>query len=148
MNEVTEFNKKIRSSKEVPELRPGYVVKLYRKIKEGNKERIQVFEGIIISIKGKQSSSPMITVRKESFGVGVEMILPIYSPTISKIEVVKKLKVRRAKLYFLRKGKYKASKLKVKTSNLLHDEEKAKARKGDDHSVKQGDKQNEQKSEI
>lgn len=109
-----EYNQKVRSSRKMPELRSGDIVKVYRKVKEGEKERTQVFEGIIISIKGKQSSSPMITVRKVSFGVGVEITVPVFSPLVEKIEVVKKAKTRQSKLYYLRRKDFKLSKLKMK----------------------------------
>ncbi|MFA6973643.1 MAG: 50S ribosomal protein L19 [Parcubacteria group bacterium] len=110
---VIEFNQTQRSNK-YPELQSGDVVKVYRKIKEGEKERIQIFEGLIIAIKGRQSSSPMMTVRKVSNGVGVELILPIFSPSIDKIELVKRAKVRRAKLYYLRGLTAKKSRMKYK----------------------------------
>ena len=87
---------------EIPELRSGYKVKVHQKVKEGDKERVQIFEGIILAIKGKTFESRMITVRKISQGIGVERIFPIASPLITKIEVVEKTKVRRAKLYYLR----------------------------------------------
>ncbi len=86
------------------DFQPGDIVKVHKKIKEGDKERIQIFEGIVIALKGKQSSSPTLTVRKVSDGIGVEMILPVLSPGIEKIELVKKTPVRRAKLYFMRKS--------------------------------------------
>lgn len=86
----------------LPELRPGYTIKLYQKIKEGDKERIQFFEGIIIAMRGKTKATKTITVRKISNGIGVEKIYPLDSPTIIKIEVVKKARVRRSKLYYLR----------------------------------------------
>ena len=98
----------------MPELRGGDVVKVFRKIIEGGKERIQVFEGIIIAIKGGQSSSQTITVRKVSNGVGVELVLPLHSPVIDHIEVVKRAKVRRSKLYFMRDRSLKSLKLKYK----------------------------------
>jgi large subunit ribosomal protein L19 len=110
---LIEFNKSQRA-KELPELRPGDVIKVHRKITEGNKEISQVFEGIIIAIKGNQSSSPMITVRKVSDGVGVELILPLHSPLVDKIELVKSAKVRRAKLYYLKERSAKSLKLKYK----------------------------------
>ena len=100
--------------KEVPDLRSGDIVKITRKIKEGEKELSQVFEGIIIAIKGRQSSSPTMTVRKVSHGVGTELILPIFSPNISKIVLVKRAKVRRAKLYYIREKSTKSLKLKYK----------------------------------
>lgn len=114
MKKIQEFNQKVRESVQRPELRTGDIIKVHRKIKEGNKERIQVFEGIVIAIKGKQSSSPMVTVRRVSFNVGVEITVPLYSPAISKVEVVKRAKVRRSKLYYLRKKGFRMSKLKMK----------------------------------
>lgn len=92
----------------------GDVVKISMKIKEGGKERIQVFEGLVIAIKGRQSSSPTLTVRKVTHGVGVEMILPLLSPAISKITLVKRAKVRRAKLYYVRELSSKKSRMKYK----------------------------------
>lgn len=113
-NKLLDFNLSQRASKKTPDLKTGDIVKVYRKIKEGTKERIQVFEGIIIAKKGGQSSSPMITVRKVSGGVGVELVLPIFSPSIDKIEVVKKAKVRRSKLYYIRDKSAKSLRLKYK----------------------------------
>lgn len=85
------------------DMRPGMTVRLYQKIKEGEKERVQMFEGLVISVSGKNDMERSMTMRKISHGVGVEKIIPLASPTIEKIEVVKKAKVRRAKLYFMRK---------------------------------------------
>jgi large subunit ribosomal protein L19 len=110
---LLDFNKTQKESK-MPDFRAGDVVKVHRKIIEGGKERIQIFEGIIIAIKGKQSSSATITVRKVSNGVGVELVLPIQSPIIDKIELVKRAKVRRAKLYFVRERSVKSLKMKYK----------------------------------
>ena len=93
---------------EIPEFNVGDTVKVYNKIVEGTRERIQVFEGIVIARKNS-SVRETFTVRRISFGVGVEKTFPVHSPRIDKIEVVKKGKVRRAKLYFLRnrKSQYK-----------------------------------------
>lgn len=110
---LTEFNLKQRNEK-IPILRAGDIVKITRKIKEGNKETSQLFEGVIIAIKGKQSSSPMITVRKVSHGVGTELILPLYSPSIGKIILVKRSKTRRSKLYYIREKSTKSLKMKYK----------------------------------
>jgi large subunit ribosomal protein L19 len=110
---IIEFNKAIRGDAKL-DYQAGDVVKVYRKIKEGEKERIQLFEGIIIAVKGRQSSSPTITVRKVTDGIGVEIVLPILSPNIEKIELVKKAKVRRSKLYYLRNLTVKKSRLKYK----------------------------------
>lgn len=84
------------------QLRPGMTVRVHQKIKEGDKERIQVFEGIIISRHRKNEPNATFTVRKISEGIGVERILPAWSPLIAKIEIVKQARVRRAKLYYLR----------------------------------------------
>ncbi|MFA4817705.1 MAG: 50S ribosomal protein L19 [Parcubacteria group bacterium] len=120
---IIEFNQAQRSKK-FPDFQAGDVVKVHRKIKEGDKERIQVFQGIIISIKGKQSSSPMITVRKVTDGIGVELILPIFSPGIEKIEVLKRAKVRRSKLFYLRGLTAKKSRMKYKELAEFIPEEK------------------------
>jgi len=114
---LIEFNAKQRT-KELPELRTGDVVKVYRKIREESKERVQMFEGMIIAIKGKQSSSPTITVRKNSFGIGVELILPIYSPMIEKIEFIKRAKTRRSKIYFVREKSEKELRRKLKDTAI------------------------------
>lgn len=97
---INELNRS-KLKADVPEIKPGYTVIVHQKIKEGDKERTQKFEGIVISRRGGQGLSATITVRKISESIGVEKIFPVHSPTISKIEVVKKAKVRRAKLYYL-----------------------------------------------
>lgn len=91
----------------------GDTVRVHYKIIEGTKERIQVYEGIVIAIDNK-GLSKSFTVRKISFDVGVERIFPVFSPKIAKIEVIRKGKVRRAKLYFLRDLKGKAAKIREK----------------------------------
>lgn len=101
-------------TKTLPDLRPGDTIKVHQKIKEGNKERIQIFEGIIIAKKHGNGISGTITVRKIVDGVGVERVYPIHSPSIEKIEVVAHAKVRRAKLYYLKEAKGKKGKLKRK----------------------------------
>lgn len=124
--EVIEFNK-AQKIKAMPDFQAGDVIKVFRKIKEGEKERIQVFEGIVIAIKGMQSSSPMITVRKVSYGIGVELILPIFSSHIEKIEIAKRARVRRGKLYYLRGVAAKKSRLKYKDlSEFITQEEPEK----------------------
>lgn len=86
---------------DLPELKIGDTVKVHAKIKEGNRERIQVFEGIIIAMK-HAGINKTVTVRRISYGVGVEKTFPVHSPNIAKFEVVRHGKVRRAKLYYLR----------------------------------------------
>ena len=98
---------------DLPEFRVGDTVKVHYKIKEGSKERIQVFQGIIIQKRGMQISATF-TVRKISEGIGVERIFPQHSPNIDKIEVVRFGRVRRAKLFYLRKAKGKAARVKEK----------------------------------
>src|SRR5437016_3625478 len=94
-----------------PELRSGDTVKVHVKVREGEKERIQVFEGLVIGMR-RGGVNATFTVRKVSFGQGVERIFPLHSPTIDKVEVVRGAKVRRAKLFFLRDLKGKAARMK------------------------------------
>lgn len=98
---------------EIPEFNVGDTVRVHNKIVEGTRERIQVFEGIVISRKNS-SVRETFTVRRVSFGVGVEKTFPLHSPRIDKIEIVKRGKVRRAKLYYLRDLSGKAAKIKEK----------------------------------
>ena len=97
--------------KEAPAVRTGDTVRAHIRIVEGEKERVQVFEGVVIRLHGGGARKTM-TVRKISFGVGVERILPLHSPRLEKVEVVKRAKVRRAKLYYLRELRGKAARLK------------------------------------
>ena len=99
--------------KAVPEFRSGDTIKVHVKIKEGEKERIQIFQGLVISRKGG-GTRQMFTVRKVSGGVGVERMFPLYSPTIDKIEVERHGRVRRAKLYYLRDLRGKAARIEEK----------------------------------
>lgn len=92
--------------------RVGDTVKVYQKIKEGDKERIQIFEGLVIARKHGKGLNATFTVRKVTSGVGVEKIYPLHSPMIEKIEVVRSGKVRRAKIYYIRKATAKQSRLK------------------------------------
>jgi len=98
--------------KGLPDLRPGDTVKVYQKIKEKDKERIQVFEGLVLALKHGRGISGTITVRKIVAGVGTERIFPLHSPIIEKLELVKRGKTRRAKLYNLRKAVGKKARLK------------------------------------
>jgi len=94
-----------------PKLRTGDTVRVHVKVREGDKERIQVFEGLVIG-QHRGGSRATFTVRKVSFGQGVERIFPVHSPIIDRVEVVRSAKVRRAKLYFLRELKGKAARMK------------------------------------
>ncbi len=95
----------------VPTLNVGDTIKVHNKIKEGNRERIQLFEGTIIAKNGG-GISETFTVRRVSYGVGVEKTFPVHSPNVEKVEIVRKGKVRRAKLYYLRDRVGKSSKVK------------------------------------
>ena len=97
--------------KEVPQIRIGDTVRAHIRIVEGEKERVQVFEGIAIRLHGG-GVRETVTLRKVSFGVGVERILPLHSPQLEKAEVVRRAKVRQAKLYYLRERSGKAARLK------------------------------------
>ncbi len=88
--------------KELPAFRSGYTVKVHQRIKEGAKERVQIFEGLVIARKGGTGTNATFTVRKIASGVGVERIYPLHSPNIVKLEVVKPTDVRKAKLYYVR----------------------------------------------
>ena len=110
MNLIDKINKK-QINPNVPEFRVGDTVRVDVRIKEGKRERIQAFEGIVTARKGG-SVSETFTVRKQASGVGVEKTWPVHSPIIEKIEVVRRGKVRRAKLYYLRDRVGKAAKVK------------------------------------
>ncbi len=97
---------------EIPSFKAGDTLNVHVRIKEGNKERIQVFQGTVIQRKNYGTNGETFTVRKISNGIGVERIFPILSPSIEKIEVLRKGKVRRAKLYYLRGKHGKAAKIK------------------------------------
>lgn len=96
---------------ERPAMRSGDTVRVHVKVREGDKERIQVFEGVVIGMH-RGGARATFTVRKVSFGQGVERIFPLHSPRIDKIEIVRSAKVRRAKLYYLRDLKGKAARMK------------------------------------
>ncbi len=102
-------NGKLRDG--LPEFRPGDTIRVHVKIKEGDKERLQAFEGTVIA-RHNSGISETVTVRKTSFGHGVERIFPIHAPVVDHIDIVRTGKVRRAKLYYLRKLRGKAARLK------------------------------------
>ena len=101
-----------KNKRPVPEFRPGDTIRVHVKIKEGDKERLQAFEGTVIARKNGGGLGETITVRKVSFGQGVERIFPLYAPVIDHIDVVRTGRVRRAKLYYLRELKGKAARLR------------------------------------
>ena len=111
MNEIIKAIEEEQLKKEVPVINVGDTVKVYGKIKEGNRERIQVFEGVVLKVQGGGSRATF-TVRKTSNGVGVEKTWPVHSPNVEKVELVRKGKVRRAKLHYLRNRVGKKAKVK------------------------------------
>jgi large subunit ribosomal protein L19 len=94
-----------------PDMKPGDTIRVHVKVREGDKERIQIFEGVVISLR-RGAARASFTVRKVSFGQGVERIFPLHSPSIAKVDVLRSAKVRRAKLYFLRNLRGKAARMK------------------------------------
>lgn len=114
MSNVIEKLEKEQMRLDIPKFDSGDTIKVHVKIREGDKERIQVFQGVVIK-KTKGLAGARFTVRKISGGVGVERIFPLYSPIIDKIEVVSKGRVRRSKLYYLRNLRGKAARIKEKT---------------------------------
>ena len=102
-----------------PEIRVGNTIKVHQKIKEGDKTRIQVFEGLVIARRHGSEPGATITVRKISQGIGVERTYPLFLPTIEKIEVVKNSKVRRAKLYYLRTKTRTETRKKLRVKKIV-----------------------------
>ena len=111
MNKIEKFNQE-QLKKGLDGIRPGDTIKVHQKIKEKDKQRIQVFEGLVLARKHGKGISSTITVRKLVSGIGVERVFPLHSPNIEKIEIIKRGKVKRAKLYYLRKAKGKKARLK------------------------------------
>ncbi|MBI4359236.1 MAG: 50S ribosomal protein L19 [Candidatus Nealsonbacteria bacterium] len=114
MNNKTQIFLKPYLRSDLPEIKPGQQIRVSQKIKEGDKEKTYVFEGIVLARKHGREAGATITVRRVASGVGTETILPLHSPLIEKIEILRRSKVRRAKLYYLRTARGKRSKLKEK----------------------------------
>ncbi len=108
---VIEALEKEQMRADIPNFGPGDTVRVHARITEGQKERIQVFQGVVIR-KRKGNTCATFTVRKVSYGIGVERIFPLHSPVIDKIEIVSRGRVRRARLYYLRKLRGKAARIK------------------------------------
>ena len=111
MNEIIKAIEDAQKKEQVPEFRIGDTVRVHCRIKEGNHERIQIFEGVVIKRQGG-SSRETFTVRKTSSGIGVEKTWPLHSPNVADIQVVRRGKVRRAKLFYLRQRSGKRAKVK------------------------------------
>src|SRR3989344_3712244 len=114
MNKLQLFQSKHSPDSKLKDLEVGWTVKVYQKIKDGDKTRAQAFEGTIISKKQGNETGGTITVRKVSGGIGVEKIFPVYLPSIEKVQVLKKPRIRRAKLYYLRDKTSREIKKKMK----------------------------------
>ncbi len=115
MNKIEQLEREMMRM-DLPDFAAGDTIKVYVKIKEGEKERIQAFQGVVIS-KRKGRTNATFTVRKVSYGVGVERIFPFHSPVIDKIEVLTRGRVRRSKIYYLRKLRGKAARIKERRFN-------------------------------
>ena len=100
---------------DIPDFKPGDTIKVHARIKEGEKERIQVFQGFVLR-KRKGTTGATFTVRKVSYGIGVERIFPTHSPNIDKVEIISRGRVRRGRLYYMRKLRGKAARIKEKRS--------------------------------
>ncbi len=113
MSQILDKVREAQLRKDVPAFRPGDTVRVHVRLKEaeGEKERLQPFEGVVIAMRGRAAGASF-TVRRVSFGIGVERIFPVHSPMISTIEVIHQGRVRRAKLYYLRGLKGKAARIK------------------------------------
>ncbi len=115
---------KLTGERGVPEFRPGDTLKVHMKVVEGNRERVQVYEGLCIARKNASINSNF-TVRKISYGEGVERIFPLYSPRIEKIEVVRRGEVRRAKLYYLRGRTGKSARIRERQMDQVTEDSAA-----------------------
>ena len=126
MDIIAEFTR--NQLKKLPDINPGDTIKVFQKIKEGDKERIQPFEGVVIARKHGRGISATITVRKVSEGIGVERIFPIHSPMIQKIDVLRRANVRRAKLYYIREKAAKEARRKMHSVEATPEPETADAK--------------------
>ena len=117
MNKLSELEQAYLRS-DVPEFRPGDTVKVHVRVVEGDKQRIQIFQGVVIGRRGS-GTRESFTVRKMSGGIGVERVFPLHGPVIDKIDVVRRGRVRRAKLYYLRALRGKASRIEERREDRL-----------------------------
>ena len=129
MNQIVEAVENRQLRNDIPNFQPGDTVRVHVRIKEGDKERIQAFEGIVIARK-HGGVRETITVRKTSFGVGVERIFPLHATIIDHIDLVKRGRVRRAKLYYLRGLRGKAARIRERDTRGQQNDEQAAAAKG------------------
>lgn len=125
VREISEAQKK--PADKITKFNVGDTVRVHFRIVEGEKERVQVFEGLVISRKGNESPSAKFTVRRVAFGEGVERVFPLHSPRVERVEVVREGSVRRAKLYYLRQRSGKAARVKAKARNVAKDAPKKRS---------------------
>jgi large subunit ribosomal protein L19 len=126
MNQIVQALEQKQQRNDIPDFRPGDTVRVHVRITEGDKERLQAFEGVVIARK-HGGVRETITVRKTSFGVGVERIFPLHASVIDRIEVVRRGRVRRAKLYYLRKLRGKAARIRELDTRGIKEKETAAA---------------------
>ncbi|AXG99038.1 50S ribosomal protein L19 [Deinococcus wulumuqiensis] len=125
-------------TRELPDFRPGDTVRVDTKVREGNRTRSQAFEGVVIAINGS-GSRKSFTVRKISFGEGVERVFPYASPLVNQVTVIERGKVRRAKLYYLRDLRGKAARIKSDRSRVMKDAARAQQDKASQAAAAQAD---------
>lgn len=115
MNTISQFRSTLSETNKFADIKPGWTIRVNQRIKEGEKTRVQAFEGMVISLKHGTEAGGTITVRKVTDNIGVEKTFPIYLPSIESVKVVRKAKVRRAKLYYLRDKTTKEIRKKIRT---------------------------------
>lgn len=126
-DKISAFTSKFAPENRFGDLRVGWTVKVHQKLKEGDKAKSQMFEGIIVARKHGGEAGATITVRKMSGGIGVEKVLPLRLPSIEKVEVVKKSRTRRAKIYYLREKSSKEIRKKTRLETMKVEKEAAQA---------------------
>lgn len=128
MNLLEEVKQKqLKPENEIPKFSPGDRVRVHFRIVEGEKERVQIFEGIVISRKGGEGPEARFTVRRVVFGEGVERVFPLHSPRVEQVEVIREGRVRRAKLHYLRERSGKAARVRAKGRSKAQTEQKTQA---------------------
>ena len=123
---------RLTESREIPDFRPGDTVRVSYKVVEGTRERIQAYEGVVIARRGGKNLNASFIVRKISSGEGVERIFPLYSPNIAGIEVIRRGRVRRAKLYYLRERRGRSARIAERTRGVVRRTKRKNGTDGDD----------------
>ena len=123
---------RLTEGREIPDFRPGDTVRVQYKVVEGTRERIQAYEGVVIARRGGKNLNASFVVRKISSGEGVERIFPLYSPNIAGIEVIRRGRVRRAKLYYLRERRGRSARIAERTRGVVRKTKRKNGTEGDD----------------